>query len=91
MSFLGEALGRHRDEGKESGSLSGFSFLFNYVFAERDRGSQGPRSYKGPMSVGSGRLEKPIRLEGAPATVSYGFHITGLGLTSASFLTTILL
>lgn len=41
--------------------------------------------------MGSGRLEKPIRLEGAPATVSYGFHITGLGLTSASFLTTILL
>lgn len=31
-----------RDEGQESGSLSCFSFLFNYVFAEGERGSQGP-------------------------------------------------
>lgn len=74
---------------EKTGSLPGFSFLFHCVSVGWERGRQGPRPHKGPVSVGSGTSGRPIRPKWGPAKFSYGFHITRLVLTYMSFLPTI--
>lgn len=76
-------------------SLAAFLVSLSFSIMSSRNGSEGasrpppPGPHKRLMSVGLGRLEKPIRLTWDAAKFSYGFHIIGLVLTPVSFLATI--